>query len=52
MNRKKSNENIIKVVEIDQRIKALQLEIRNLERERMRLNKDRLNEMYEEEQTI
>ena len=52
MNRKKSNENIIKVVEIDQRIKALEQEIRNLERERTRLDKNRLNELYEEEQTI
>ena len=52
MNRKKSNENIIKIVEIDEKIKRLQFEISRLERERVRLDKARLNEMYEEEQTI
>ena len=52
MNRKKSNENILKIVEIDQKIKRFQLEISRLERERTRLDKERLNEMYEEEQII
>ena len=52
MNRKKSNENIMKIVEIDERIKKLQFEITRLERERTRLDKERLNEMYEEEQII
>ena len=52
MERKKSNANILRVVEIDQKIKALQQEISNLERERIRLDKARLNELYEEEQTI
>ena len=52
MNRQKSNENIIKIVEIDEKIKRLQFEISRLERERVRLDKARLNEMYEEEQTI
>ena len=52
MNRKKSNENIMKIVEIDEKIKRLQLEITRLERERTRLDKARLNEMYEEEQII
>ena len=52
MERKKSNANILRVVEIDQKIKALQQEISNLERERIRLDKARLNEMYEEEQII
>ena len=52
MNRKKSNENILKIVEIDQKIKRLQFEITRLERERTRLDKERLNELYEEEQII
>ena len=52
MNRKKSNENILKIVEIDEKIKRLQFEISMLERERARLDKARLNEFYEEEQTI
>ena len=52
MNRQKSNENIIKIVDIDEKIKRLQFEISRLERERVRLDKARLNEMYEEEQTI
>ena len=52
MNRKKSNENILKIVEIDQKIKRFQLEISRLERERTRLDKERLNELYEEEQII
>ena len=52
MNRKKSNENILKIVEIDQKIKRFQFEISRLERERTRLDKERLNEMYEEEQII
>ena len=52
MNRKRSNENIMKIVEIDEKVKRLQLEISRLERERTRLDKERLNEMYEEEQTI
>ena len=52
MNRKRSNENIMKIVEIDEKIKRLQLEISRLERERTRLDKERLNEMYEEEQII
>ena len=52
MNRKKSNENIMKIVEIDEKVKRLQLEITRLERERTRLDKARLNEMYEEEQII
>ena len=52
MNRKKSNENILKIVEIDQKIKRLQFEISRLERERTRLDKERLNELYEEEQII
>ena len=52
MDRKKSNENIIKIVEIDEKIKRLQFEVSRLERERTRLDKARLNELYEEEQTI
>ena len=52
MERKKSNANIMKVVEIDRKIKILEQEIRNLERERTRLDKARLNELYEEEQII
>ena len=52
MNRKRSNENIMKIVEIDEKIKRLQFEISRLERERTRLDKERLNEMYEEEQII
>ena len=52
MNRKQSNENILKIVEIDEKIKRLQLEISRLERERTRLDKERLNKMYEEEQII
>jgi len=52
MDRKRSNANILKIVEIDQKIKILQQEIINLERERTRLDKSRLNELYEEEQII
>ena len=52
MNRKKSNENILKIVEIDEKIKRYQLEISSLERERTRLDKERLSEMFEEEQII
>ena len=52
MNRKKSNENILKIVEIDEKIKRLQFEISRLEKERTRLDKARLDEMYEEEQII
>ena len=52
MNRKRSNENIMKIVEIDEKIKRLQLEIIRLVRERTTLDKERLNEMYEEEQII
>ena len=52
MNRQKSNENIIKIVDIDEKIKRMQFEISRLEKERARLDKARLNEMYEEEQTI
>ena len=52
MNRKKRNENIMKIVDIDEKIKRLQFEISRLERERTRLDKERLNEMYEEEQII
>ena len=52
MNRKKSNENIMRIVEIDEKIKRLQFEVSRLERERTRLDKERLNELYEEEQTI
>ena len=52
MNRKKSNENIMKIVEIDEKIKRMQLEISRMERERTRLDKERLNELYEEEQII
>ncbi len=52
MNRKKSNENIMKIVEIDEKIKRLQFEISRLERERTRLDKERLNELYEAEQII
>ena len=52
MNRKKSNENIMKIVEIDEKIKRLQFEISRLERERTRLDKERVNELYEAEQII
>ena len=52
MNRRRSNENIMKIVEIDEKIKRMQLEISRLERERTRLDKERLSEMFEEEQII
>ena len=52
MDRKKQNANIVRIMEIDQKIKGLQMEIMALERQRSRLDKARLNEMYEAEQLI
>ncbi len=52
MNTKKMHEMVIRVVEIDREIERLQMQILRLNRERSRLDKARLNEVYEEEQLI
>jgi hypothetical protein len=49
---KKSLVNILRIVEIGKEINRLHMNIMRLERERARLDKTILNELYEEEQTI
>ena len=52
MNRKKRAEALMRVVEIDKEIKVHEAEINMLQKERTRLDKARLDELYEEEQII
>lgn len=49
---KKPLVNVLRIVEIDREISRLHMDIMRLERERVRLDKTILNELYEEEQTI
>ena len=50
--RTKSADKILRLVEIDEQIRFLQSELAKLQRERSRLDKERLRELYEEEQII
>ena len=52
MFKKKTGDNIIRIVEIDRQIKGLRQEIMALERERRRLDNANLDDLYEQEQTI
>ena len=52
MFKKKTGEHIIRIVEIDKQIKTLRQQIMVLERERRRLDKENLDDLYEQEQTI
>ena len=49
---KREVETLLKIREIDKKIKSLQGEISKLQAERARLDKYRLNKLYEEEQII
>ena len=50
--RRRSADKILRLVEIDEQVRFLQAELTKLQRERSRLDKERVKELYEEEQVI
>ena len=52
MDIKKAVETSLRISQVDQQISALYMELMKLDRERARLSKSLLNQLYEGEQTI